>query len=226
MTRKLASRATGISAKKRLRGIAITSTIVSSRLQGISPSPIAAVRRLQEPSSHSVVTSPRPLHHTRWHIGAIVFRLPLVLDPFCVSGAHREPFASSATTERAYAAPTDDHVMPPWLASGSSKRGGGEPAHNGARAKREGQQKADTSGKGVQAEVIQFLGRLVRVNAREIAELAGALHLTYLLAENAKIGLETGQNNNRRAQELKEPSTTTLWSRRAWMRPSCRSGAR
>ena len=115
--------------------------------------------------------SPRPLHHTRWCIGAIVFRLPLVLDPFCivdgVSGARREPFASSAATERAYAAPTDDHVMPPWLAAGSSKLGGSEPAHKGARAVREGQQKADTSGKGVQAELIQFLRRLVRVNARD-----------------------------------------------------------
>ena len=116
---------------------------------------------------------------------------------------------------------TDDHVMPPWLAAGSSKRGGGEPAHKGARAVREGQQKADTSGRGVQAELIKLLGRLVLVNAREIAELAGSLYLTYLLAENAKIGLETGQNYNRRAQELKEPSTTTLWSRRAWRRPSC-----
>ena len=96
----------------------------------------------------------------------------------------------------------------------------------GARVVREARQKADTSGKGVQAELIKLLGRLVPVNAREIAELAGALHLTYLLAENAKIGLEASQNYNRRAQELKEPSTTTLWSRRAWMRPSCRPGAR
>ena len=89
---------------------------------------------------------------------------------------------------------TDDHVMPPWLASGSSKRGGGEPAHMGARVVREARQKADTSGKCVQAELIKLLGSLVLVNAREIAELAGSLHLTYLLAENAKIGLEASQN--------------------------------
>ena len=59
---------------------------------------------------------------------------------------------------------TDDHVMPPWQAAGSSKpaaiTGGGEPTHTGARVVREAQQKADASGKGVQAELIKLLAVL------------------------------------------------------------------
>ena len=97
----------------------------------------------------------------------------------------------------------------------------------GARVVQEVQQKADLSGKGVQTELIKVLSRLVRVDAREIADLTGPLHHTYLFAEDsplAKIDLEAGKSYNRRAhrRSRKGPSATT---RRAW-RTSCRYGAR
>ena len=62
----------------------------------------------------------------------------------------------------------------------------------------EAQQTGDMPGKSAQAELIKVLGRLVLVNAQDIADLTEVLNHTYLLAEDsplAKLYVVAGKNN-------------------------------